>query len=122
MRPPVFFFFTAVFVAFFFFIGFLYIYPGMVPYLPTLRIASLCASVNVLPPRIDLRISVMCLAVWWALWRFSAACCRAVKGFALRIMISVISYPRISSACVIASMGYLDCVLLSGFSSSALRF
>tara|TARA_R100000654_G_scaffold25444_1_gene48908 strand:- start:2052 stop:2420 length:369 start_codon:yes stop_codon:yes gene_type:complete len=122
MRPPIF-FFAATFIGFFFFfIGFLYIYPGMVSYLPTLRIASLCASVNVLPPRIDLRISVMCLAVWWALWRFSAACCRAVKVFGLRIMISVIFCQRISSACGTASTGYLDCVLLSGFSSSALRF
>jgi hypothetical protein len=37
-------------------------------------------------------------------------------------MISVILRQRISSGRGIASMGYLDCVLLSGSSSSALRF
>jgi hypothetical protein len=37
-------------------------------------------------------------------------------------MISVILRQRISSGRGIALMGYLDCVLLSGSSSSALRF
>jgi hypothetical protein len=37
-------------------------------------------------------------------------------------MISVILRQRISSGRGIALMGYLDCVLLSGSSSSALRY
>ena len=50
-------------------------------HLPVLRIAARCASLNVFPPRIDRRISAICFAVWWTLWRFSAACCRAVSFF-----------------------------------------
>ena len=79
------------------------------PHFPCLRIAARCDSLNVFPARINRRISAICFAVWWTLWRFSAACCRAVSFF-IFMVISVTFYRRISSACVTGAMGCLDCV------------